>query len=300
MVSDLDDLRDRFDAILLDLDGTLLDGQSELTPRTARAVRKLVEAGFLVALCTGRSVAGTRPFHTALGLDSHLIAFNGSWIGPPDGQPVHYIPIDDTHLEALFRAEDEAFFSFRHRDDQKYTVMTDHPDHHRVAEWYENVVRAAHPVELPASDIIRVSMFFDEREFPEGEGTQTIWWRLPPEVRAGLRLETFPLRIFPPYRDSHLVLFEVQGQSQGKAEAFRWLESHHGIPAERTIAVGDHRNDVSMLAAAGLGVAVANAVDDVRAEADIVIGHHAEDGVARWIERGAPLRDPAHGSEEPM
>ncbi len=289
MLAELTHLRERYDAILLDLDGTLLDGEARLTERTRRAVRCLCDAGFFVVLCTGRSVAGTEPIHRALGLTTPVVTYNGAWIGPLGGAPVRYRPIDATALPALFAAEAEAFFSFRHRRERKYTVMTTHPDHESVAAWYERVVRVDHPSLLPQDDLLRVSLFFDEAAFEPGEGTGTVWWRLPEEARQALRLETFPLRIFPAYRDSRLLLFEVQGAGRGKAEAFEWLASEHGIRPERTIAVGDQHNDVTMLAEAGLAVAVGNAIVAARAQAHLLIGPHDREGLAEWIERGAPL-----------
>jgi len=289
MVTGLKRLRERFDAILLDLDGTLLDARSRITPRTRRAVRELQDAGLFVVLCTGRSVAGTRPIYERLGLDTPLVAYNGSWIGYLDGEPSHYIPIPDAHLDALFDAEREAHFSFRHRAEQKYTVMTDHPEHRQVAAWYENVVRANGHDELPDADILRVSMFFDGDDFPEGEVRRTLWQKLPAHARPDLRHEVFPLSLFPEYEFSTLHLFEVQGFSRGKAEALDWLLREHDIPASRTIAVGDHMNDLSMLEEAGLAVTPRSAVAEARARAHLIIGHHAEEGVAEWVERGAPF-----------
>jgi hypothetical protein len=295
MVHGLDLLRDRFDAVLFDLDGTLLDGSAQLTARTVAAVRRLVDHGFTVLLCTGRSVAGTRPHRETLGLDTPMVTYNGSWIGSGDGPPEHHILIPDVHVEGLAAAELAAGFFFRHHAEVKYTVMTDHPDHGPVAQWYSNVVHAGAHHELPARDLIRISMFYDERDLPIEEVHASVWGAVADATRAALRLETFPLRIFPSYEHSTMVLFEVQGHSRGKAEAFEWLASTRGIPASRTIAVGDHGNDLTMLEAAGLAVTPANGVDEARRRAHVVIGHHAEEGVAAWIEQGAPHPSPDAG-----
>jgi hydroxymethylpyrimidine pyrophosphatase-like HAD family hydrolase len=289
MESGLARLRERYDAILLDLDGTLLDGEARLTPRTVKAVQALRDAGFFVVLCTGRSVLGTQRIHQGLGLTTPMIAYNGAWIGHAEGPPLRYRPIAREALASVFSIESRAYFSFRHHRERKYTVMTPHPEHERVARWYEAVVRVDHESALPDDDLLRVSIFFDERDFGPGEGTGTLWWSLPEAERSRLRLESFPLRIFPEYRESSLLLFEVQAGGEGKAEAFDWLLAEHGIPAERTIAVGDQSNDVTMLARAGLAVAMANAIPEALRHAHLVIGHHAEEGVAAWIEQGAPV-----------
>jgi Cof subfamily protein (haloacid dehalogenase superfamily) len=284
----LQNLRDRYDAVLLDLDGTLLDRDARLTPRTARAVRALHDAGLFVLLCTGRSVAGTREHAEALGLGTPVVTYNGSWIGIPGDEPMHYIPIPDAHIDVLLRAERMASFAFRHRAEEKYTVMTEHPEHQVIAEWFANVKRMPSRDLMPARDLMRLSLFFDGRECTEDDVRSVMWEPLPADVREALRLEAFPLNVFPNYEDSTTLLFEVQGGSRGKAEALDWLEQAHDIPADRVVAVGDHRNDLSMLAEAGLAVAMGNGVPEVHALADVVIGHHADEGVAAWIEEGAP------------
>ncbi|MDA1194765.1 MAG: HAD family hydrolase [Planctomycetota bacterium] len=289
MVPGLRALRDRYEAVLLDLDGTLLDGRSKLTPRTHRAIRALVDAGFVVVLCTGRSLAGTRPTHEALGLDTAVVTYNGSWIGHLGQQPDHYIPIPDEHLGELFTHERDAVFAFRHHQEWKHTVMTEHPDHDSVATWFEQVVRAEEHHHLPSSDLLRISMFFCETQVPGADVEFVLSSRLPHPTRGALRIECFPLSMFPPYADSRLHLYEVQGWSSGKAEAFAWLEHRHGIPAARTIAIGDHRNDLTMLAGAGLAITPENGVAECQDRAHLTIGHHAQEGIAAWIEAGAPL-----------
>ena len=288
MVPGLQRLRDRYEAVLLDLDGTLLNGRSKLTERTRRAVRQLLDHDFLVVLCTGRSVTGTRPTHAALGLDTEVVTYNGSWIGHPDGEPDHYIPIPDGRLADLFQQEKGAAFAFRHHREEKHTVMTDHPDHDPVAAWFQNVIRAPHPDHLPAKDLLRVSMFFCATTLPEDDIAAALLTRLPAHARPDLRIECFPLNVFPIYAASTLHLFEAQGASAGKAEAFAWLQAKHGIPSDRVIAVGDHHNDLSMLEGAGLALTPENGVPAARDRAHLVVGHHDEDGLAAWIEAGAP------------
>ena len=235
-------------------------------------------------------LAGTRPIHQTLGLQTPVVTYNGSWIGQPDGEPERYIPIPDAQLEVLFRVERACHFSFRQSAEMKYTIMSDHPEHELVAAWFENVVRATGDHELPTADIMRISMFFDERDFLDLEMRDALWTSLPQQSRDALRHEAFPLSLFPSYESSSLHLFEIQGYSRGKAEALDWLEEVHGIPAARTIALGDHCNDLSMLAEAGLPITPSSAIPEAQALAQLVIGHHGEEGFAAWVEAGAPLQ----------
>ena len=65
---------------------------------------------------------------------------------------------------------------------------------------------------------------------------------------------------------------------------FRWLLERHGIPASRVVAAGDQQNDVGMLEGAGLAVSMGNGIPAAREAADLVIGDHKDDGLARWLE----------------
>lgn len=277
-------LRDRFDAILFDLDGTLLNRGGQITRRTVRAVRAMAHHGFTVMICTGRSLVGTLPAYRALDLGGPLVTYNGHWIGVPGEEPWHVLRIPDDTLPCIEVAERHAHFAFRHQDERKYTLLSSHPEHLRILSWYENTHATHDPQDLPRDSLMRVSLFTEGHELAE-----TAWAAMNAQSQEALHREVFPLSLFPDYAGSSLVLCEVQGRSRGKAEALFYLHQVHGIPPLRTIAVGDHVNDISMLETAGYAIVPANAAEAVRPLADLVIGHHDQDGVAAWIEAGAPL-----------
>jgi Cof subfamily protein (haloacid dehalogenase superfamily) len=285
-------LREHYDAVLIDLDGTLLNAASELTPRTKAAVARLVEVGLEVVLCTGRSLAGTIEIHRELSLETPCVAFNGGYIGRPGETPWRYAPIPDELLHEVRRTEERAHFYFRHHRDRKYALSRAHVLYHRVARWYQNVVLVDDETRLPRSDLMRVSCFFD------GDGLhEEAWLAISPDARERLHLETFPLRIFRDFADTELVLCEVQGRGRGKAEVFGWLREERGIEPARTIAIGDQSNDLTMLEAAGFAVSVANGVAAVLEKADLVIGHHDAEGFATWVHEGAPLENGVAGTD---
>lgn len=284
MVPGLLRLRDRFDAVLLDLDGTLLPRAGHIRPRTIRAVRALAHHGFEVVICTGRSVAGTVPTYEALDLGGAIVSYNGHWIGVPGDEPWHILRIPDDTIDCVARVETHAEFVFRHHDELKYTLRTDHPEHVDVLSWYENTIVLDEIEALPSAELMRVSMFF-----ADAARIDRAWASMTASAQATLHREVFPLSLFPNYGGSDLMLLELQGKSRGKAEAFAWLQAEHGIPPSRTIAIGDHLNDWSMLETAGFAVVPDNADSRVRPLADLVIGHHDDDGIAAWIEAGAPL-----------
>jgi hydroxymethylpyrimidine pyrophosphatase-like HAD family hydrolase len=263
--------REAYDALVFDLDGTLLDGAGRVTPAARAELARARDLGFVVVLATGRSLAGTREVHAQLALDTEIVAYNGAWIGRPgDAVPWHYAAIPDelvAHLPAV-EAHGEA----------KFTPRTDHPEHPRVMGWYTNVVPVASPAALPGRDLLRVSLFYGDVA-----STDDAWVALADEARAELHREVFPMNIFPEFADTGLVLCEVQRKGRGKAETLRLLAERYGIPPARVVAVGDQHNDLSILAGAGLAVAMGNAIPAAKALARVVIGEHREDGVARWL-----------------
>lgn len=273
--------RERYDAFVLDLDGTVLDGRGEVTARVKAAVARLMERGYVVVLATGRSLSGTKDVHAALGLDTDACCYNGAWMGPvTGGPPWHYAPIPDALVPAVLEAERRALYTFRHQGQFKYTTKVASEHHRRLAGWYREVVQSEDGRgSLPDRDLIRVTLFFDG-----SDATEAAWEAIPPASREALHREVFPLAIFPEFQDLPLTLCEVQRKGRGKAEACRWLAERRGIRADRVVAVGDHANDVPLLRAAGLAVVMDNGAPAARAEADLVIGDHREDGFARFVE----------------
>ena len=84
---------------------------------------------------------------------------------------------------------------------------------------------------------------------------------------------------------SATVLIEISPLTDNKGEAVKYLAKYYGIPIEKTVAMGDNLNDLSMIKAAGLGVAVANATEKLKQAADFVSVSNNEGAVAQIIEK---------------
>jgi len=272
--------RASYDALVFDLDGTLLDGQGRVSPAARAQVARVRALGFLVVIATGRSLEGSREIHAELGLDTEIVAYNGAWIGHPGGAaPWHYATIPDDLVPHLHPVESRAAFHFRHQRGSKFTRRTAHPEHPRVMSWFRNVV----PVEadvgtLPHDDLLRVSLFYGTRA-----ACDEAWGALGDDARARLHREVFPMSLFPEFADVDLVLTEVQRTGRGKAEALRLLSERYGVPASRVVAFGDQHNDLPLLRETGLCVAMGNAIPQAKDLAHHVIAPHTDDGVARFL-----------------
>jgi Cof subfamily protein (haloacid dehalogenase superfamily) len=268
------------DAVLLDLDGTLLDGQGEIRPRNVDALHALVERGVHVMIATGRSTMATLPAVRELALETPMLVFNGA---------AFYCPREGRFLEERVlsnRAVSRSLEFGREHDlltvlqlaDEKYATPPRNTAEERALAFFHGL-RVVEREVLPTEYLIRVIHFSAQHE---SSGA------LRDEVAAHLGtpafLTHFPLDLLVTHRGSPLKVVDVHPPMRGKAEGLRFLEEHHGVPPERVVAIGDAGNDLEMLRAAGLGVAMGEARGEVREAADRVIGSHDSDAIAELLE----------------
>ncbi len=269
-----------YEALLIDLDGTLLDGTGKMRPRNISALRALIDSGVQVMIATGRSTVATLGVIEALHLETPILVFNGAAI---------YCPKEKKHLEervlsnrvvdrALrFGLERELLMVVQQAED-KFAVAPSTHDEKRALEFFHGLQVVEHNA-LPREYVIRV-IYYSAAHESSAALREDVNSALDPP----LFLTDFPLNLLVSHRDSPMQVVDVHPPSKGKAEGLRYLYETCGIPAERVIAIGDASNDVQMLKAAGLGVAMGGSSDLVQSCADRVIGHHDTDAIALLVE----------------
>ena len=269
-----------YDAILLDLDGTLVDDTNRIHPETRTALRAAHERGAVVMIATGRSETATIPVMDALGLDRPAVVYNGAGL---------YCPIEQRMVEERVLSDRTVSRAVGYARERGHLVVTMCAGRKYTTEPADTVARLAlhdmtglnfvEPDQLNAPHAMRVTLYSDQHaaslDFAD-EVEQVIG--------QPMYLTHFPLKWLPHHRDSELLVCDIQPPCNGKAEGLRILSERFGIPAERVVAVGDADNDVPMLEAAGLGVAMANAYPAARAAADRVIGANDTDAIGRLVD----------------
>lgn len=270
-----------FDAILLDLDGTLLTPEEEIHPRTIEVLRAAEDAGKCVMVATGRSKISALPIAAQLGLAAPIVVFNGCAV---------WCPKEERMLEErlLSNRTNERLHAWATEMDAQVIAMTANEKlalEPRSDEERKNFdgfigVQFVERHELLRENTIRLSFLLKCGERGSAEVAREV------EQAAGgpIYLSHFPLSILPRHVTNPYSAIDAHAPCQGKAEALRFLEETRGISPSRIIAVGDADNDVPMLRAAGLGVAMGNAFDEVKAEADLVIGHNGTEAIADLVE----------------
>lgn len=269
--------------LALDIDGTLLGPGGVLSERTREAVRAAGAAGWLVTLATGRRWASTKSVADALGLRAPLISFNGALIRRADGDILRYLPLPaeaiGTFVGALVaRGLQPVLYEDIRAGDGFLTGPADY-DSDAIRGWFASLAGDYGPTigRLTHDDLGRI-----------GEAVRIIVYDAAERVRPVARLGDelgYPARtIFYEVERYDALMAELVHPDCTKATAIAALAGHYGLTSAETIAVGDGPNDLEMIAEAGVGVAMGQAIPAIKARATLTIGDHAHDGLAEFIE----------------
>ena len=270
-------IRDRsYDALLVDLDGTLLDDQGQIRPRNFAALKALESAGVHVMIATGRSSVASLPVVSALELRTPMLVFNGAGIYCPQaGRLIEERILSNRVLQrALEYAYERGYLVVAQQAQAKFATTPRDADEEQALAFFHGlqVVDAAN---MPREYVIR--LIFYTASFADSADLRR-------DVRAALVdplfLTDFPLNLLVSHRASPLQVVDIHPPSRGKAEGLRFLEETYGVPAQRVIAIGDASNDIQMLRAAGLGVAMQGSRQATLEVADRVIGDNNSDAIA--------------------
>ena len=257
--------------LAIDLDGTLLSPRphKQITERTRQALFHAVEAGVTVVIATGQNLAVLQSICGDLPLNGPQIIENGAVIADiHSGQIYHHKHIPTQHILPVPRLLRSSGFYRAYHTIHRVYVDQDTP---RAREWYRP----------PVPPVIEIDDLASLYPLPcvkiVGIAEETL-------IRAK-RSEFEHLFEGQLYvTQSAFDLIEFLHPEVSKGNALQAIAADLGIAAEEVVAIGDNHNDIGMLRFAGLGVAMGNAHDEVKAEADYVTLSNAEDGVAAVIE----------------
>ena len=269
----------RIGLIALDLDGTLLDSGKRLTERAKNALRAAAERGIHIIPSTGRFYRGIPEEVRDLPFVRYAITINGALVlDGLTGETVYSADISkDTALEVMGFLDTLPVIYDCYMDGWGY--MTEAMQ--QRAEDYIDYAPSLEMVRRLRSPVPELKAFLRE----QGKGVQKMQlFTRDRALRDGLveRLAArWPELIFTVSLPNNI---EINCLDADKGRALLALASRLGIPQEKTVAFGDGTNDLAMLRAAGIGVAMGNAHPDVLAAADRVTADCDHDGVAIAVE----------------
>lgn len=261
--------------IALDLDGTLLTDQKTISPASRKIVTELIEKGHVVVIATGRSNRLSILYYNELGLKTPLINSNGAVLHNPfdtSWGSYHHPLSHDTAIEII-----ETCYDLNSRNilaavhDDVYLDSYDQA----IADFYG--VKKGEPND--AFFIGNVRKYLKDNPtlmllYPDAEHVDTLTNRL-----NELETEMVDHRNW----GEPLHVIEVMNKQMNKAEALKKVADYYNIPQHRIVAFGDGSNDLEMIDFAGVGVAMTNALPDIKNVAKHITDTNEDDGVANFL-----------------
>lgn len=260
--------------IAIDMDGTLLNPQHEITAGVKAAIGRARDKGVSIVLATGRPFVGVERYLMELDLHQpgqYCISNNGALAHSADSGEVvaeKTLGFDDyLYLEQLardlgvhFQAFDKSFLYTPNKDISEYTIheasLTGIPVRYRAVEEMD-----------PATRFPKL-MMIDKPELLDKAIAA-----LPARAR-----ESYTILKSAPY------YLEILNPLVNKGYGVKMLAEKLGLQPSEVMAIGDQENDLAMIEYAGTGVAMGNAIDSVKQIAQFVTKTNMEDGVAHAIE----------------
>ena len=258
--------------VAVDLDGTLLNKDHEVSEFTKMILRRFIAAGGILILASGRPTYGMRKVENALclkELGGILLSFNGGELTDcKTGEILYQQPLRKQRIPSLVQQAREMGANLLTYQDNY--ILSEQPK-----EKYCNF-----EAQLNGMQIKKLKNFETDIRFPIVKCLMTI----PPE-----RMSILETRLKEQWKGelsiSHSQPFFLEITEKGidKAKALDFYLNKRGDSREKLVAFGDGMNDFTMLRYAGLGVAMGNAELELKQVADLVCLSNEEDGVAKLI-----------------
>ncbi|MCS9993168.1 sugar-phosphatase [Weissella confusa] len=267
--------------ITIDIDDTLVNTAKQVTPRVKAALQEATAQGVKVVLTTGRPLPGVQEYLDELGLnhqdDQYAITYNGGVVQTTNGEKLGGKELAYSDYLRLREVADELGAYL-----QVETIDAAYTSAKEINYWAsrENFLIKMPLIIKPVDEMdpndhyVKFMFIGDEADIDS--------WRdaLPADVKEAYYI----VKSTP----QHL---EFMHKDATKGSGLLTLAAKLGIDRSETMALGDQQNDVTMIEAAGLGVAMGNAVPEVKAVADVETTTQNADGVGVAVEKWVLGRD---------
>lgn len=261
----------KYKLVAIDMDGTLLTPELDISRDTVETVRKVIEKGVVITLSTGRMYPAALPFANMLQLDVPIITCNGALTKCSiTGKIYDMKKIDSKYsLEILNYCAEEGLSVSIYDDDE---IFIDKQSENM--EIHEQI------------DAAEPKIVDDLKEVVNGSVIKIMF-----NSRDKYKLDYHSRKLYEMYKGKLNFYFslpyfvEIVNADANKSNALKSLSQSMNIRQEEIIAIGDNFNDLDMIKYAGLGVAMGNAPQYMKDEANFVTRSNDDDGVRYVLEK---------------
>lgn len=261
--------------VAIDVDATLLNSSNELTKYTIDVLKEAIAQGIKIVITSGRPLLGTEAYYKKLGIDhrddQYAINYNGATIRTTSGKMIAETPLSIQDYKDLYELSTKIGIKVHAETaDYIYTPYLSVPKYTKFEAKLTNTkTRHVRMQDLKKSDVIAKVMFVDEPEIIEKAKKELPSW-------VYERFNVVPSSpIYLEFIDKHV----------SKGNAVKTLANKLSIDISQVMAIGDQGNDLSMIEAAGMGVAMGNGIDAVKSAAQFVTGTNDDNGAAFAVKK---------------
>ncbi|SHH28933.1 Cof-type HAD-IIB family hydrolase [Clostridium grantii] len=268
----------KYKLICIDMDGTLLNDDKVISEENKLVLKEAHDKGVHISVCTGRLFTSARNFSEMIGVKTPIIASNGAYIREKDEEKVIYkkiLPKETCRkiYEIMRNFDVYKFFN-------TFDIVAsegDFPDWYTYTRFNEG---------LSEEQKVKLEVYSDFDDFIESQDEMLKFVAVSKDIEE-LNKARKALSVLDDIEivSSAPLNFEINAKGVSKGDAAEQLAKIYGLDRNEVICIGDSGNDLSMIKYAGLGIAMGNAEDGIKLNADYITDTNNNDGVAKAIRK---------------
>jgi hypothetical protein len=262
----------KYKLIAIDMDGTLLNSDNEISERNQSAIREAADKGIKVVLTTGRIYSSALFYAKSLNISTPIISCNGAYIAEHDKSNILYeSPISVDSIKDVIELAEKENMHYHFYDDSTFYARELNETVIKYYNWNKkrdemdriNINIIENPFEVVQNEKLNVYKFV----FVENDREKLLRFKKKLESIKNIEIAS-----------SWINNVEVMNKGVSKGKALEELCKLFGINKGEVVAIGDNENDISMLEFAGLSVAMGNGVEKARKISCVVTDTNDNDG----------------------
>lgn len=266
--------------ICIDMDGTLLMDQQNVSEENKRAIKEAVSRGIHVAITTGRVYNCAKLYSDEIGLKTPIIASNGAFIGGSNGETIYNNPLSSNEIKDFLSLTKQYGLLSYLTGNFGIVSTTELLDNH-IYKILNKRLKDEEKIKFEVIDNIDNAFKLYPNQLLKGVCIEKNNISNLMKVKKELKQLNPELEIVSSWDDN----FEIMKKGSSKGEAVAQLAKYFNLKRDEVMCIGDSENDLSMIEYAGIGVAMGNAIDIVKNSAQYVTLPNTESGVAKAIEK---------------
>ncbi|BDU50101.1 Cof-type HAD-IIB family hydrolase [Haliovirga abyssi] len=257
----------KIEAVAIDLDGTLLNSNHEISDFTKKTLFKVRKKGIKLYIATGRLYKSLYRYKEELKIDTPVICYNGAMaVDGKTDEKIFEIPLKNSVVNRLIEISREKEVHLNLFSDEKWYVECTGGE---LERYEKSSGLRSHLVNFDKIKELKIT-----KGMYVGENKELL------EIDSMLEKE-FDKKIYKAFSKPYFL--EILNENVSKGDTLIKILEKEGIDPQKTVAFGDGFNDLEMINLVGIGVAMENAPEELKSKVDNITVSNDEDGVAKFL-----------------